>query len=218
MSLDQRSTDQATAGSRGPKGMLRAAICALDALIRRIRGVQEFTDDPYCLLRIGRAKSGSDVTLSDGTHVGKGETVGELHIWNEHIPAMPVNGTLVAWLLRMYSSTLRSFRLLARYLASEAQWSSLRAWCGKSSFTPAGVRAPDLFPRLGFEVVGLQSPPKFRNFWDNVYWWMLNWTFNPTSLGQKRFFNLERWEVWISSAELQRRYGGPGTERTDTPI
>jgi len=191
----------------------RAAISTLDTLIRRAHDVREFTDDELCLIRIALVKSERDIILSDGTRVGKGETIGELHLWNEHIPPMPEDGAYFTWGIRFYSLVVHSFRILIRYLADHPELDNIRAWRGESSFAPKGIGVPDLFSKLGFDVVRQENPPrymrKFADFWQNFYWWMLAWTFNPLSLKYKELLKLERWQIWISSAKLHEKYGSP---------
>jgi len=188
----------------------KAAIRCLDTLLRRLTRVQEFTDEGWCLLRFAVVQSPQDIALSDGTQIARGEAIGELHLWNEHIPPMPRSGPDLAWGLRAYTLLVRSFRALARHAATDPELSGLRAWHGKSSFLPRGVDTPELLTKLGFEVVRPHDRTAFRrfaDFWDNFYWWMLAWTFNPASLVYKDLFKLERWEVWIPGATLQQKYG-----------
>jgi hypothetical protein len=172
-------------------------------------------DDKLCLVRIARVKSGRDVTLSDGTEVTKGEVIGELHLWSEHIPPMLDDGSHFAWALRAHSLLVRSLRLLVRYLPDHSEWSNVSALRGESSFIPRGIGVPELSARLGFDVVREHNPGslnrQFMAFWDNLYWWMLAWTFDPGSLTYKSFPRLERWQIWISSDRLKPNYGSPAS-------
>jgi hypothetical protein len=120
----------------------RATIRALCTLIRRMRGVREFVDDKLGLVRIAMLKSDRDVTLSDGTEVTKGEVIGELHLWNEHIPPMLDDGLHLAWALRAHSLLVRSLRLLVRHLPDHSEWSNVSALRGESSFIPRGIGVP----------------------------------------------------------------------------
>jgi hypothetical protein len=142
----------------------------------------------------------------------EGELIGELHLWNEHIPPMPEHGVDLIWGLQFYSLVRRSLTLLVQYLADHPAWSSIRAWRGESSFAPSGVGVPELFSRTGFDVIGYERPPswaeKIVDWRDNLYWWVLVWAFNPASLKGKNLPKLERWQIWISSAKLRQRYGG----------
>jgi hypothetical protein len=197
----------------------RVAIRGLDTLLRRAYGVYEFADTEWCLLRIAITPSPRDITLSDGTKIAKGELVGELHPWNEHIPSMPRGGADLAWGLRAYCLLGRSFRLLVRYSATHPEVGRLRAWHGESSFLPKGMGVPGVLDRLGFDVVCDIDPSnhlqRFVDFWESFYWWMLTWAFNPASLRSKDLVKMERWEVWISADRLQDKYGRRDQQNTD---
>lgn len=189
----------------------RAFIQGIDALLRHVNHIEEFTNDERCLIRIAVARSNRDMILSDGTKVVKGEIIGELHLWNDHIPPMPRGGADFAWGVCAYSLLVRSFRLLAQYAAVHPELSRICAWHGESSFLPKGIGVPELFSRLGFDVVRQENPAnflrRFVDFWENFYWWMLAWTFNPASLKRKELLKMERWEVWLSAAKLREKYG-----------
>nr|MBC7245783.1 hypothetical protein [Chloroflexota bacterium] len=211
MPASKREENQFSLWERLLTALPRAFIQGIDAVLRRVNHVQEFTDDRWCLIRIALTKSNQDIVLSDGTRVTKGEIIGELHLWNEHIPSMPRSGPDFAWGVRAYSLLVRSFRALAQYTAMHPELSRIRAWRGESSFLPKGMGLPNLFRRLGFDVVRSESQSnllrKFVDFWENFYWWMLAWAFNPASLIYKELLKMERWEVWLSSARLQEKYG-----------
>lgn len=210
MKVPQGNTRRSATQNSTLAALARAAIRAIDHILRIVKGVHEFTDDELCLLRIGKAKSDRHIILSDGTEILDGEAIGELHLWNEHVPPMPEDGTYLIWAKRFYSGLLRSTRLLARYTASQPEWAHIRAWRGESSFMPKGIHAEQLFARAGFDIVqqdsALRIAQRFVDFWDNLYWWMLAWTFNPASLERKKLPELERWQIWISSARLREKY------------
>lgn len=211
MALPKREENQFPLWERSENALPRVFIQGIDAVLRRVNGVREFTDDGHCLIRIAVVKSKQNITLSDGTRVAKGETIGELHLWNEHIPPMPRGGPDFAWGVRAYSLLVRSFRLLADYTATHPELSRIRAWHGESSFLPKGIGVPEFFYRLGFDVVRQENPgnwlQRFVVFWENFYWWMLAWAFNPASLQGKELLKMERWVVWLSAAKLQEKYG-----------
>jgi hypothetical protein len=206
------STDQnrVPAWERAITAIPKAAIRGLDTLLRRAYGVYEFTDAEWCLLRVAMTPSPRDIVLSDGIKIAKGEAVGELHLWNEHIPSMPRSGPDLAWGLRAYSLLRRSFRLLVQRSTTDPELGRLRAWHGESSFLPKGLGVPDVLTNLGFDVVRETDPSnyvqRFVDFWESFYWWMLTWAFNPSSLKSKELIKLERWEVWISTAKLREKY------------
>src|SRR5438046_991131 len=57
-----------------------ALVGTFDAWLRSYYGIQELTDDPQCVLRIGPMPARMPVLLSDGTEIREGEAVGALHI------------------------------------------------------------------------------------------------------------------------------------------
>jgi len=44
------------------------------------------------------------LVLADGTCGRAGERFVDLHLWNEHIPAMPKEGASIAWARQMHLS------------------------------------------------------------------------------------------------------------------
>ena len=188
----------------------RAAISHLDLLLRRIYGVHEFTQDENCILRVALGKSKEEITLSDGTKIGKGEVVGELHFWNERIPPMDEEGPSLEWALKFHRLLMASLKKLAIYLENEPQFESVRAFRGETTFSKESLEGRALFERLGFDLVRMDRTGKlkrFGEFWENFYAWGLIWTFNPGSLRRKDFFRLERAQLWISRQALLERYG-----------
>jgi hypothetical protein len=61
-------------------------IYRLDALLRHLYQIREFTDDPNRVLRLAIKQAVTPLSLSDGTGIMPGDPVGELHLWNDHVP------------------------------------------------------------------------------------------------------------------------------------
>src|SRR5262249_27182500 len=93
-------------------------IFGLDRVLTRWQSVVEYTHDPTCILRITLGRLDQDFVLTDGTPGHAGERFIDLHLWNEHIPAMPKEGASIAWARQMSLCFQNSLRQLARYLAS----------------------------------------------------------------------------------------------------
>lgn len=87
-----------------PPGAVSCAIRRLDRHLRRRRGIFEFTGDPACVLRLALARDA-------------GERIGELHLWNEQMPA-----SALALDRRLH----RSLVLLARFVADRPELADLR--------------------------------------------------------------------------------------------
>jgi hypothetical protein len=188
----------------------RAAVLGLDRLLLRLCHVREFTQDETCILRIALGRSAREITLSDGTRIEEGEVVGELHLWNEHIPRMEKEGPSFAWALKSYHLWRASLRQLTAYLEDEPQFASVRAFRGETAFFQGDLEGSAVFERLGFDLVRADRSSKlkrFGEFWENLYTWWLIWTFNPGSLRRKDLFRMERAQVWISRQALLERYG-----------
>jgi hypothetical protein len=188
----------------------RAAVFGLDLLLRRLYHVWEFTQDESCILRIALGKSTREITLSDGTRIEKGEVVGELHLWNEHLPRMDAEGPSLEWALKAHRLWRGSLKKLTEYLENEPQFESVRAFRGETAFLRDDLEESGLFEQLGFDVLRMDRRGKLRRFgefWENLYTWWLIWTFNPGSLRRKDFLRMERAQLWISRRALLERYG-----------
>ncbi len=197
-----------TAGSR----LVRQAIFALDALLRRLQSIYEFSQEPYCILCIARSRSHQERVLSDGTVVHIGDPIIELHFWNEHIPPMDTEGPDLIWGLRFYRCLRSSLLDLARYVSHTAGLDDVVAFHGQSSFASemGWQRYAGALESLGFDFRPL--PPsasiwkRVGQFFEHLYVWALIWAFNPTSLRGKHLLAARRGELWISRARLLERY------------
>ncbi|NIN67902.1 MAG: hypothetical protein GTO63_24985 [Anaerolineae bacterium] len=190
----------------------RALVRGLDLLLRRHGRVQEFTQDDECILRISLTTDKTDVQLSDGTRVRAGDRICELHLWNEHIPSMPVDGPDLLWGVRFYRLAVKSLRSLAAYMETDGL-QDVVALGGQMAFLEkddSPVLA-SVASQLGFDVVNLTAQAgrwgRFTHFWENVFSWALMWTYNPGSLRGKRFLRLQRYRLWMSRRSLLGRYG-----------
>lgn len=200
--------------------LARGAVRRLDVWVRRGYGVYEFSSHPECILRLAWGRSRRGVVLSDGTLIAAGERVGELHLWNERLPPMPPEGPDLRWAVAMYRGMVRSLQLLAAYAENDPAWAGIRAWRGEAAFNrrEEARSASKFLGQLGLELLPAEPAgplKRFTDFWENLYSWWLIWTFNPASLRSKRFWRLERRQVWISRATLLCRYGQHGSPQTD---
>ena len=190
---------------------VRVAITVIDSILRRIQGVEEFTQDEQCVLRLSLDKSAHDLTLSDGTHIAPGEPVALLHIWNERVPIIGPQGPDLAWALLAYRRFALSLQMIASYVEHEPRYQGVRAFGGESSLYFTG---DDLFRRLGFDVQHVSQTAHglrlFKQWVDTMYVLGLTWAFNRGSLNGKDLRHYERCGLWISRQMLLRRYGEQG--------
>lgn len=202
-------------------GLLNGAVRFLELVLRRCRKVYEYTTDGTCVFRLGLGLSKDSLTLADGTRIRPADVILDLHLWNEHVPAIPREGPCVAWGLAMHRRVLHSMTLLAAHLESD-DYREIKALRGEAAFgSRLGRRQMcRVAERYGFELFRGEPPlaRRFRFFWENFVTWGLIWTFNRGGLRGKKLMK-ERFELWISRDELVRRYGRrgfvaePGVER-----
>lgn len=192
--------------------MLRSMVRGLDVLLQRRGGVQEFTQDEECILRIALTTYRKDFQFSDGTKVQAGDKICELHLWNEHLPPMPTEGPDLRWGVRFYRLAVKSLGSLAVHIAT-GDLQDIVALGGQMAFLEKDDSPvlSGVAPELGFDVVDLAAQAgrwrRFTHFWENIYAWALMWTFNPGSLRGKRFLRLHRYRLWMSRRTLLERYG-----------
>ena len=187
-----------------------ALVGSVDAMLRSLHGIHEFTDDPDCVLRIAFTRARNPVALLDGTHIDGGEPIGALHLWNEHLPRYSERGPDVAWACEIRRRVLHSMRLLAAYIEREPGWASVRAFSAATTLSnrlgDAQIRR--LAARHGFEQI--EPPPSFigrlHALGDCLNTWALTRAFNPAALSRQPFLR-GRNELWIARTVLLDRYG-----------
>ncbi len=192
--------------------LLRQGILIIDAILRRLYGVWEFSQDPRCLLRISLSHSPMTTTLADGTRLRTGDPICIIHLWNERVPPIGSSGATLAWARTMRANMAHSLRLLAAYAAADPRLHHVVAFGGETSiFTAQALgRSQDLLGKWGFDYIEAESKrlpqQRLRRFLDRMYAWALMWAFNPGTLRSKTFSTVGRCYIWISRQELLARY------------
>ena len=188
---------------------MRALIRRFDAALRQAQGVFEFCDDQACLLRLQLSCSRRDLLLGQGV-LPKGSAVLELHLWNEHIPAIPPGGPDLVWASQTRRLFINSLHAVGQQIGVNPRLANIQAVGGISVLLTAGDRASGehMIQRLGFDILPYHSRlGRFGMFWENFYSWWLMWAFNPASLNHRKLIRLERVEFWMLADEFQLRYG-----------
>jgi hypothetical protein len=188
---------------------LRAAIRRFDAWLSQVEGVEPFTDDPQCILRLQVGYVTHPVSLPE-VAIPAGAKVLLLHAWNERMPAIPPEGPDLAYGLRLQRLTLASLKLVAQHTLSIPSLQDVQAVGGVTAHI--SIRGTDggrtLLERLGFTVLpNHRLLGAFGEFWENFYTWWLMWTFNPASARHRKLWDLQRTEFWITKEEFLKRYG-----------
>jgi hypothetical protein len=93
-------------------------VFALDERLRRRHAVFDYSDREDCILRIQFDRADGHFVLSDGTCLKPGDRLINIHLWNEHIPAMGANGATIGWARHIARLLDGSLLELTRYLAA----------------------------------------------------------------------------------------------------
>jgi len=197
-------------------------IAQLDNLLRSYYAISEFSDDPYCILRIGRGVASDRILLIDGTAIEEGDPIGTLHLWNEQLPRYnPATGPELAWAAEIRRRLVESLQRLARHVAKDPLWRDVRAFRGEVAFSSSlGVlQLNRVARRHGFECIarGLSNGRPLRDLSNCIYAYGLARVFNPGAASRQRFFRRYD-ELWISRYKLLTLYGGPKSLRTDSAL
>lgn len=188
---------------------MKWVIRSFDRFLRWVLGVFEFCNGPECLLRVRRTILSHPIAL-DGKTFPPGAVVIELHLWNEHLPPLPAEGPTLSWAVQTQRRLKNSFRALARQMPHDPRLADAQLVAGITVLPLVGAHAGSvkLFEQLGFTILPYRNPlGRFGEFWENLYTWGIMWAFNAPTLAGRRLLGLRRSEVWMTTAELLRRYG-----------
>lgn len=188
------------------QGMIRRAIRALDHTLTRRMGTLELWDDPDRVFHGTVAEVGRPLDLGDRT-LPAGSTVLELHLLNDEMPEIPPEGPDLAWASLAQRRLFRSLQAIARRLETDDRLASVEAVGGVTVLFSNHPDDENLLHRMGFTVRTYGGAGRFRTFWENVYSWMLMWTYNPGTLRSRSFRSLRRTEAWISREDFLDRFG-----------
>ena len=198
-------------------GALQQFVRRLDAWVRRRQGFIEFSESPTCMLRVVVTRADRELRLSDGAVIRPGETIIDIHFWNERLPkASACQG--LGWGGRFGRALMRSFVDLAAAVDTDPRLAGAVAIRGRLAF--ANGRNREEMGRFGqwfgFESIEDIGPlPLRRRLHDaaeDLWLLALTWTFNPGSLRSRRMVR-RREDLWISKAKLIDRYGPQRSRR-----
>ena len=190
---------------------MRRLIRALD---RRLRERLDLFDlvpgDPRCLFRVRIVSARRRLGAGD-LAIPEGSPVVELHLLNEHLPAIPAAGPNVAWAVAGRRLLVHTCRELARALREDPRFVEVEAIVGSTVLFAAGDRsgAERLAERLGFLTLDERTSP-LRELVENLHAWMIMWAFNAASLRHHRLLAMRRTVVWAPAAEFARLHARSG--------
>jgi ceramide glucosyltransferase len=205
----RRAARSVAAGSLVPR-----LVRPIDAFLQRYEDVYEFCQDDQCVLRLSIGECRREIVLSDGTQLAKGEPVGDIHYWNEHIPRIPEDGPNLAWALAFQRRCVFSLIELANFIRHNPHLIRLKAFRGNP---PLGGRYGDaaldeMIERWGFDVLPRRQRQGwwggFVQYWENLYAFGLRRAFNPDGVKSEGLQGIKKVELWISTGKLLQEYGG----------
>ena len=189
-----------------------AGVRCIDSLLRLALGVREFSRDADCLFRISLARAAQETNLKDGTHLGPGDELIELHYWNDHLPPIPRGGPDLSWGMTFHRGVVHSLEQLADHVQREPRYEAVKAV--HADFVVASANQLRFFSRMT-RMLGLEftepDPPhslagRLHAWGDRMLRRLLAWTFNPNSLRHGAEPPARR-QLWISRQVLLTRYG-----------
>ena len=180
---------------------------ALDAGLRHLLEIREFTTRSDCLLRISLGRADADIRLGDGTAIRRGDPVVDLHLWNEQLPG-PMRATL-ARTTTLRRRMLSSLSELARYLDAEPSLAGVGAVRGRivclEEEQVAALRRLAIIAGFDLFEPAAGALRRLHDFLENLLIWALAWTFNPGAVRGKGL-RQSRCELWISRRALVAGY------------
>jgi hypothetical protein len=200
-----------------PGGPLRGLIRRFDAWVRARQGFVEFSTSPACVLRVVPGKAEYPVRLSDGAVVEIGESILDVHFWNERIPVAS-GGLGLGWGGQLGRRMLQSFAELAIAIETDPRIKDAVAIRGRLPFDSA--RGPEETHRFG-AWFGLESAgPQIRisaarrahDLFEDLWLFALAWTYNPKSLAGRSLLR-RRDDLWMSKEKLIERHGSRAHRR-----
>jgi hypothetical protein len=211
----QEYSDRAAPAVPSPRRLIRG----IEARLRRGRGIVEFDHSPECLLRIAAGHAERAIVLADGTRLRSGDAIVEIHLWNDHVAPIPARGPEFRWAVRTRRQLERSLRLLADHLETTPEFDDAVALVMKPAFVGRQLdrSITRILQKHGFDGVPTGAHADTTNaahrFLDNLWLFLLAWTFNRQSLRGRPFRQI-RQEFWMSRARLRALFGArPVTPR-----
>ncbi len=179
----------------------------------------KFNNEQENLLRLAISNSEFNWVLQDGTVIDRGDAIGELRLWNGHLPTIPLDGADILWVVKFQRNLHQSLEDLVDYIQKEPDFLNIYVFHGELSFV--SKREPtqwkQYLERMGFELVENNDYygvcGRIVNSFQSIYAYCLIWAFDPSSLRNGfTLKDLRRKQVWISRDSLIKNYSSKLTD------
>lgn len=196
-------------GVRCGRNWLGSSVFRLDDWLRKRQCVYEYSDHPACLFRIQRGSAEADVELA-GVCVRQGDPLLNLHLWNEHLPALDPRGMDVRWAALIGREIAASLGRLAAHMARDPSYADIVALRADMRFgdSEQNVRIVRLSKRYGFESVRAPDSEKLgavRALGENAFGLMLTLAANPVA-ARLSALKHDSALIYMSRVNLDRRH------------
>jgi hypothetical protein len=186
----------------------------IDDRLRRLNHICEFSNDPRCVFRMQIDEARLDVVLADGACVRNGDKVINLHLLNEHIPAIPPEGPNFAWARRMGVAMDFSLRQLAAFTARHPEFDGVKAIRANLAVSTARTTAQmqRVMQHFGFEFVPDEEEVSWRqrlHLWgENMLGLLLVMAVNPAA-ARISVLSRVRLQMLLSRQSFEQRFRTP---------
>lgn len=190
---------------------VRALIRGIDKKRRKQMGIFEFNGQNGCIFR-ARIRPVAEMPFIPKEIGLIGAKVLDLHLWNEQVPPMPPGGPDLVYAKKLVHLATDSFRMLAEFVVRDPRAAQVAVVSGLTSMLFSGnIRAgKNIFSRLGLQLAEYRpSADPGRRFLDDLYAWMLMWTYNPLILRARKPLKIDWYAFWISRDALVKQFAKP---------
>jgi len=189
--------------------LLRLIIRRFDNWLSHVEGVEPFTDDPRCVLRIQIVQLDRDISFPNQT-VHAGSKALSIHFWNEHMPLIPDEGPDLAYGLNLQRRIVYSLKLIAKHMQEHSSLNDIQIIGGITTFVSReeadGGRKS--FEHMDFTIFLHHRPlGAFGEFWENFYGWWVMWTYNPVSSRYRKMLKMQHTEFWMTREKFLEKFG-----------
>jgi YkoP domain len=207
-------TDADMNGQRGQgSSRLRQLVRGMDFISRKLLGIVEFDSSEDCLLRIALHRNDREIGLADGALLRPGDTVMELHLWNEHL-RVPETGPDLRWAAASRRRFDRSLQRLAAHLETDPKFGAVRAVMIAPALTGRQQRKDRRYMRYLLRADWSAVPRRtsalrrLHQLIDDFWLWLLGRAFNPRNTKPTGFLR-HREEFWIARERFLALYRTP---------
>jgi YkoP domain len=192
---------------------LRQLVRGMDFVSRKLLGIIEFDSSEDCLLRIALHHADREIGLAESALIRAGDTVMELHLWNEHL-RVPESGPDLRWAATSRRRFDRSLQRVAAHLETDPKFGAVRAVMIAPALTGRQQRKDRRYMRYLLRADWSAVPRRtgalrrLHQLIDDFWLWLLGRAFNPRNTKSTGFLR-HREEFWIARERFLALYRAP---------